>query len=194
MKKNKKILIIILAIVTILGFNISAEASCVDDKIKECQKSCPTGLNGEDCRLACQVKNYDNECKGKPTEGQLAEQEHLNEIKEEVENKDKNKDKVEANKVSSDQKLCEAEIMNDLKNAWRLLQIAAPILVILFGSFDFAQAVISQDNDAMKKATSKFSKRLFCAIALFFLPILVNLLFNLSGIDKSISDFVCGIG
>lgn len=90
---------------------------------------------------------------------------------------------------------CEAlgPLLNDLQLVWDIIKIAAPILVVVFGSADFAQVVISNDNDAMKKATGKFTKRLIFAGALFFLPYLIDLLFAISGLDKTITSAVCGI-
>ena len=84
-------------------------------------------------------------------------------------------------------------LMDDLQFVWDVFKIAAPILVVVFGSIDFAQVVISSDNDAMKKATKKFTKRLMFAVALFFLPYFIDLLFAISGLDSTITSAVCGI-
>lgn len=94
------------------------------------------------------------------------------------------------------ERLCNLEIIDDIKNVWKMICIIAPILVVLLGSIDYAQAVISQDEQQMKKSVSKFTKRLIIGVALFFLPYLVRLIFaiaNEAGLDKVINDVLCGI-
>jgi len=73
----------------------------------------------------------------------------------------------------------EAVIQTVLK--W--VRIAAPILLIVLSALDFSQVVISNDQDAMKKAVSKVVKRAIAALALFFIPLLVSVM--LDWIDDS---------
>lgn len=85
---------------------------------------------------------------------------------------------------------CDSLIDENLKAVIQLVlkwvRIIAPILLIILMSVDFGQAVISQDQDAMKKATSKAVKRAIAAIALFFVPLLVSVMIN--WIDSSYFD------
>lgn len=85
---------------------------------------------------------------------------------------------------------CGHLIDEDLKAVIQLVlkwvRIGAPILLIILMSVDFGQAVISQDQDAMKKATSKAIKRAVAAVALFFIPLLVSIMIN--WIDSSYFD------
>ena len=85
---------------------------------------------------------------------------------------------------------CGHLIDEDLKAVIQLVlkwvRIGAPILLIILMSVDFGQAVISQDQDAMKKATSKAIKRAVAAVALFFIPLLVSVMIN--WIDSSYFD------
>lgn len=74
------------------------------------------------------------------------------------------------------------------------IKIIAPILLIVFGSIDFAGAVIQNDNDALKKATNKFIKRAIAAVAVFFLPFIINLILGLPGVDSGLEEALCGIG
>lgn len=74
---------------------------------------------------------------------------------------------------------------------FNIIQIAAPILLIVLGSVDLAGAVISNDNDALKKATSKLGKRAIAAVAIFFVPLLVKLLIGMTGLN--IPDVACGL-
>ena len=68
------------------------------------------------------------------------------------------------------------------------IKIAVPIIVIVFGLVDFSKVVVSQDQDALKKATSKFTKRCLVAVIIFFVPSIIMIL--LGWIDKYISKDV----
>lgn len=65
-----------------------------------------------------------------------------------------------------------------LKLVLKWVRILVPIILIILVSIDFAQAVISQDQDAVKKATSKAIKRAIAALAVFFVPFLVSLMID----------------
>lgn len=134
-----------------------------------------------------------NDAPNKPSNNQAYTSEEIENSKVPNNNTDKNDDENHLTTDSSEG--CEAlgPLLNDLQLVWDIIKIAAPILVVVFGSVDFAQVVISNDNDAMKKATGKFTKRLIFAGALFFLPYLIDLLFAISGLDKTITSAVCGI-
>lgn len=56
------------------------------------------------------------------------------------------------------------------------IRIAVPILLIILVSIDFAQAIVSQDQDAIKKAISKTIKRVIAALAVFFVPFIISLM------------------
>lgn len=68
------------------------------------------------------------------------------------------------------------EVMSFLKTVFTWIRIAIPILLIILGMIDFSQVIISQDPDAMKKCTSKFTKRCIVAIIIFFLPTIIMLI------------------
>ena len=69
-----------------------------------------------------------------------------------------------------------------------ILQIAAPIAVILFGSFDYAKAVMASDIEKMEKAKKKFPKRLLLVLLFVFVPIIINAILSLYSMstDKDI--------
>ena len=48
----------------------------------------------------------------------------------------------------------------------RLLQIAVPIALLIFGALDFGKAVIDNKEDEMKKAQSIFVKRVIYGICI----------------------------
>ena len=83
-----------------------------------------------------------------------------------------------------------------LKKIVGWIRILVPILLIILGVVDFGSAAISEDKDNLKKATSKFMKRCLAALAVFFIPLLVELLLNLPGIKDNINlvdDPMCGV-
>lgn len=74
------------------------------------------------------------------------------------------------------------------------VRILAPALLIVLGAVDIGSVVISEDRDNVKKATSKFIKRCICAIAIFFVPLIVKVLLDISGITGTlVDDPMCGI-
>lgn len=58
--------------------------------------------------------------------------------------------------------------------------IIGPVLVILFGTLDFGKATISDDKEALKKASNKFFKRILALIFLFLAPLLSRLIISLN--------------
>ena len=57
-----------------------------------------------------------------------------------------------------------------------ILEIMAPILVILFGTIDYAKAVMASDVEKMQKAKKNFPKRLGLLLLFIFVPLLVSFL------------------
>lgn len=70
-------------------------------------------------------------------------------------------------------------MVNEVLN---VIRIIAPILIILFGTIDFAKAVIAGKQDNMKKAQSDFVKRLIAGVAIFLIPTLVDIIMGLADI------------
>ena len=83
-----------------------------------------------------------------------------------------------------------------LQDALNVIRIAVPALLIILCSVDLGPAVVSDDKDALKKSTSKVIKRVLAAIAVFFVPLIVNVLINLvesSGAITIVEDPLCGL-
>lgn len=72
------------------------------------------------------------------------------------------------------------------------IRILVPILLILLGSLDFGRAVLASDQDALKKAQSRFIKRAIAAIAVFFLPYFIELILDIikNSIDIDVENCV----
>lgn len=74
------------------------------------------------------------------------------------------------------------------------IRILVPALLIVLGSVDLGMAVISEDKDGLKKAGSRLVKRCIAAIAVFFVPLIVKVLLDISGITGTlVDDPMCGI-
>lgn len=88
----------------------------------------------------------------------------------------------------------ETSLMYVINKVFNWIRIAVPILLIVLGIADFSKVVANQDPDALKKATSKFSKRCVVAIIIFFLPSVIMLI--LKWIDQYIMsmDSNCVVG
>lgn len=119
---------------------------------------------------------------------------YVEQVKDEVE--EKLKTYIETSSKSDAPTVSDCSVLDDihelLQTVFDWVKFLAPTLLLLFGSLDFGKAVISNDNDALKKATSNFVKRAIAAVAIFFLPLIVKLLLNI-GLGNQIEDAVCGI-
>lgn len=69
-------------------------------------------------------------------------------------------------------------------------RIIGPFLVLILSSLDYVKALISSDDDSIKKSNQKLITRLVLIIALFLLPTLVSFLLNILGFT---SHEVCGL-
>lgn len=78
-----------------------------------------------------------------------------------------------------------------LNVAFNVIKYIAIIILIVFSVMDFLSATASQDNDAIKKATTKAVKRLVYCIIIFVLPYLLKWILTFLN-DQAMST--CGIG
>lgn len=75
-----------------------------------------------------------------------------------------------------------------------IIHIVVPIILILMGSIDFVKNVTSFDEKKMQMNYSAFIKRCLCAVIVFFIPMIVNLLFSMPGVPKiSVGGVGCEI-
>ena len=72
-------------------------------------------------------------------------------------------------------------VINFLKAILGIIQWGIPILLIVMGSIDLGKAVMASDDKEIKGATSKLIKRAIAAVAVFFVPLLVNMLISMVG-------------
>ena len=84
-----------------------------------------------------------------------------------------------------------AALVNEILNYIRFI---APALLLILTAVDFASATLQQDNDAIKKATSKVTRRAIATMLLFFVPTIVRAVFNLPGVQGTfVQDPLCGM-
>lgn len=71
------------------------------------------------------------------------------------------------------------------------IKVLGPTIAIALGSLDFAKAVVTSDDESVKKAQSRFAKRMIAAVLLFFVPTLTGLLLGFFGITSD--NATCGL-
>ena len=84
------------------------------------------------------------------------------------------------------------ETMEVLQTILNYLRIAAVALLLVLGSLDFAGAVMSDKDDAMKSAGKKFKNRLIACVVVFLIPALVNIALFVVNKSDSVCDFFGG--
>lgn len=76
------------------------------------------------------------------------------------------------------------QLMVFLHNTINIVMIAIPVLLVVFGVFDFVRAASSQKDDEMKKAQSQFVRRIVASVLVFFVIAITKFLFStLSNLD-----------
>ena len=65
-------------------------------------------------------------------------------------------------------------IVNFIKSVYTIIQWGIPIVLVVYGGFDLAKAVIASDDKEIKAAATKLVKRLIAAVAIFLLTTLIN--------------------
>lgn len=63
-------------------------------------------------------------------------------------------------------------------NVFKPIKIIAPILLLVFTSFDFAKAVFSDNKDGISKAMTRFLKRAVATLVVFFAPNIIELILS----------------
>lgn len=100
----------------------------------------------------------------------------------------------EKTQINSCEDLLGEEISRGLKSVWNFVKIFIPILVFCLSCLDFAKVVFAGKEDDMKKAQSKFIKRIIITAVLFMVPVLLGVIFNIANnIWGNIGTDICGI-
>lgn len=82
-----------------------------------------------------------------------------------------------------------------VKNILLIIKIGIPILIIILGIIDFINAMVASDDKALNEAKTRFVKRLIAGVLIIFLPSLLSVLINISGVleQYGISDVFCSL-
>lgn len=76
------------------------------------------------------------------------------------------------------------------------IRIGVPILLIILSIIDFAGVVTSDDENAMKVATSRVIKRAIAAVLVFFVPLIIRLILGIDAVSNALNlvdDPTCGV-
>ena len=138
----------------------------------------PYSVNAKSCKNQCKGNSDYNTC--------------FNKCKKDKKSSSNSNNNSNSNTVSTtDSEECNALLGDKEKEesvAWLVqklldyLKILGPILVVILSSVDFATAIISSNDDTMKKAQKKLITRLIAAVLLFLVPTIVEVLLDIFGI------------
>lgn len=79
-----------------------------------------------------------------------------------------------ANSTLCDGILVPNQLFNVVATIIRLIKIAVPILLIIFGMIDFAKSVVAKNEDDVKKYRKAFISRLISALIVFLIVFVVQ--------------------
>ena len=72
---------------------------------------------------------------------------------------------------------------------YTIIQIAIPILLVIFGMLDLMKGIASQKEDEIKKGQAMFIKRLIAGVLVFFIFVIVKVVISISA-DNSGSRII----
>lgn len=72
------------------------------------------------------------------------------------------------------------DVIEIIDDVMKIIRIAVPILLIVFGMTDFLRATFSDSEENIKKDRDRFIKRIIAAIIVFIVPIFVDLVLHLA--------------
>lgn len=84
---------------------------------------------------------------------------------------------------------CKCSVAWLLQKVLNYLKILGPSIAIVLGSIDFVKAIITSDDDNMKKTEIRFAKRIVAAIVLFFIPLFTEIILRIIGL----TDYTGGL-
>lgn len=84
--------------------------------------------------------------------------------------------------------LIEGETLKQIQNIVGYVQMGTVFLILVLGMLDFTGAIGSSEDNAFKKAGSKFLKRLIAGALVFLVPAILGIILNLVSISND-----CGI-
>ncbi len=88
------------------------------------------------------------------------------------------------------------EAADMIKEVIGYIRIGVPILLIILTIIDFAGVLGSDDENALKVATSKVTKRFIAAVLVFFVPLIISLILSIDAVNNALNlvdDPTCGV-
>lgn len=84
------------------------------------------------------------------------------------------------------------KIFGFLGNILIIIKIVIPIILIIVGMISLVKAMMSSENDVVKKATTSLLKKACIAVVIFFIPSIVNFIMTMVGQDSNacLSNFL----
>lgn len=86
--------------------------------------------------------------------------------------------------------IMDPEVLEFLQGLFDIFKYGGPLLCVVLTIIDFTKTVASQDKDSFTKTIKKTGKRIVLALLLFFIPSLINFVFDILGWSAG----TCGIG
>lgn len=84
-----------------------------------------------------------------------------------------------SNSTLCDGVLIPNQLFNIVATIIKLIKIAVPVLLIIFGMIDFAKSVVAKNEDDVKKFRKQFISRVVSAIIVFVIVFVVQFAVNL---------------
>ena len=81
-----------------------------------------------------------------------------------------------------------AVVQNIVSTVILIIQVAVPILLIIFGMLDLGKAVVASKEDEIKKGQQTFIKRLMAAVIVFLVIFVVKIVINVIFTGKGDTD------
>ena len=66
-----------------------------------------------------------------------------------------------------------------------IIQVAVPILLIIFGMITYVRAITDSDNDNITKANKTIVNMFIAAVAIFLVPTIVGFVFDVAGANSN---------
>lgn len=86
------------------------------------------------------------------------------------------------------------DLLSLVKSGITIVKIAIPLILIVTGTMDFAQAIFASSEDGIKKAQSKFTKRVIIAVVIFLIPSVLKAILSIAhSIWPIVDATLCGI-
>lgn len=82
--------------------------------------------------------------------------------------------------IETCEQLLGEDVIKYINIVWNIIKFGIPIILIGLGTLDFVQAIFSGKEDGMKKAQSKFIKRIIISVVIFLVPTLLKLLLDIA--------------